>query len=136
MTWWLCLGGEPEKEGRVAGRGCSPHRLPRLVSQANSQNADEVVGSVEDTGHGDLLAEVSGSEPLIVQPEEAGVGGVAQDDLAIGSFADRAGDVQQGTAKDLLRLLRRVAREWVGGSCECRGRESDRQRNRCDKDRE
>src|SRR2546430_14632597 len=104
-----------KKEGRVAGTGCSPHRLLRLVSQANSQDADEVVGGVEDTGYGDLLAEVVRSEALIIDPEEAGVGGVAEDDLALGSFADGAGDVQQGTPQGLVRLLRGGGRGRAGG---------------------
>ena len=136
MTRCLCLGVEREKEGRVAGRGCSPHRLLRLVSQANSQNADEIVGGVEDTGYGDLLAEVVRSEALIINPEEAGVGGVAQDDLALGSSADGAGDVQQGTPKSLLGLLRGGARVRAWGPCECCGRENDRKSDCRDKERE
>src|SRR6267154_1741796 len=124
MTQCLCLRVEAEKEGRVAGTGCSPHRLLRLVSQANSQNANEIVGAVEDAGYGDLLAEVVRSEALIIDPEEAGVGGVAQDDLTLGSSADGAGDVQQGSPDALLRLVRGGARVW--GPCECRGRENDR----------
>ena len=43
----------------------------------NVEDTDEVVGGVEDTGYGDLLAEIVGSEALVIQPEEAGVGGVA-----------------------------------------------------------
>src|SRR5437762_9876367 len=136
MTRCLCLGVEREKEGRVAGRGCSPHRLLRLVSQANIQNTNEIVGGVEDTGYGDLLAEVARSEALIIDPEEAGVGGVAQDDLTLGSFADGAGDVQQGSSKGLLRLLRGGARVWTRGPSECRGRENDRKSDCRDKERE
>ena len=81
-----------------------------------------------------MLAEVVRSEVLIIEPEEAGVGGVAQDDLALSSFADGAGDVQQGTPQGLLRLLRGGARVWR--PCECRGRENDRKSDRRDKDRE
>src|SRR5256885_15486671 len=136
MTPCLGLRVEAEKEGRVAGTGCSPHRLLRLVSQANSQNANEIVGGVEDTGYGDLLAEVVRSEALIIDPEEARVGGVAQDDLTIGSSADGAGDVQQGPPDALLRLLRCGARVWAWGPCECRGREDDRKNDRRDKERE
>jgi len=130
------FGVEPEKEGRVAGTGCSPHRLLRLVSQANSQNANEVVGGVEDTGYGDLLTKIVGSEALIIDPEEAGVGGVAQDDLTLGSSADGAGDVQQGSPDVLLRLVRGGARLWAWEPCECRGRENDQKSDRRDKDRE
>ena len=52
------------------------------------QDADEVVGGVEDAGYGDLLAEIVGSEALIIEPEEGGVGGVSQEDLAFVALTD------------------------------------------------
>ena len=76
------MGARWTKEGEQRKRGCSPVWLwslakGRLLRGLDRQDADEVVGGVEDAGYGDLLAEKAGSEALIIQPEEAGVGGVA-----------------------------------------------------------
>ncbi len=66
------------------------------------QDADEVVGGVEDAGYGDLLAEIVGSEALIIEPEEAGVRGVAQENFAFVALADCSGDKHQGSPEGLL----------------------------------